>query len=295
MDDPVLSILVLTHNDCRYLEGCLRSIQEHVTCSFEAILVDNASSEPVSADYARRYPWLRVIRSDRNLGFNAGNNLAAKNSQGKYVLLLNIDTILLTDVAPAIDLLESNLKIGVVGAQSYSASHELRPSAGHFPKARRLVLIRSLWANPKVRYGPSDLHAFIVDWVEGSFLMTTADNWRIIGGFDEKNFLFGNDIDFCHSTYERGLAVVHCADVKYIHFGGYEVSRMGHLYAGFRDYHRKFSSPTERLMADVILRVGLLVRIFVYGLWFRLTKNARIGEKYRRFTEVHKNWAHATP
>jgi hypothetical protein len=112
-----------------------------------------------------------------------------------------------------------------------------------------------------------------------------------IGGFDEKNPLFGNDINFCRSTLGRGLAVVHCTDVKYTHFGGYGVNRMGHLYAGFRGYHRKFSNPSERLMADIVLRAGLIARILVYGLWFTLTKNASIGEKYQRFADVHRNWA----
>jgi N-acetylglucosaminyl-diphospho-decaprenol L-rhamnosyltransferase len=292
---PLLSILMLSHNDSKFLDGCLQSIAEKVSCSFEVILVDNASSPPVSDDFATRYPWFRVIRSEVNLGFNAGNNLAAKNAKGKYILLLNIDTILLTDVAPAMRLLESGLGVGVVGAESNGHSGGVRPSAGHFPLARRLWLFRSLWARPKVRYGPAALHAYKVDWVEGSFLMTTAENWTTIGGFDEQNFLFGNDIDFCKSTSERGLAVVHCADVRYIHFGGYGVGRMGHLYAGFRGYHRKFSGPAERLTAEIVLRVGLLARILVYGLFFWLTNNARIGEKYRRFADVHRNWAQSAP
>jgi hypothetical protein len=83
--------------------------------------------------------------------------------------------------------------------------------------------------------------------------------------------------------------------VKYIHFGGYEVSRMGHLYAGFRDYHRKFSTPLERQMADLVLRVGLLARILVYRLCYLLTKNERVGQKCQQFGEVWKNWAQLRP
>jgi GT2 family glycosyltransferase len=146
-----------------------------------------------------------------------------------------------------------------------------------------------------VAYGPTELHAFKVDWVEGSFFVTSRDHWRAIGGFDEKNFLYGNDVEFCRSTSERGLAVVQCTAVKYVHFCGYESSRMGNLYAGFRDYHRKFSTPIERQMADLVLRLGLIARILVYGLWYRLTRNENIGQKFQRFTEVRRNWAHLTP
>jgi len=292
---PLLSILMLTYNDGKFLEACLRSIEENVSSSFEVVLVDNGSSEPVPDDITKRYMWLRVIRSEKNLGFNAGNNLAAKNARGKYILLLNIDTVLLSDVGPAVRLLESNLKIGVAGAEAYSGSWELRPSAGHFPTWWRLWLFRSLWIKPRAPYGPSDLHAFKVDWVEGSFLLTSMENWRNIGGFDEKNFLFGNDVDFCRSTTERGLAVVQDKDVKYVHFCGFGVSRMGNLYAGFREYHQKFSGPLERWMANFVLRAGLVARILVYGLCYRLTRNARIGDKFRRFAEVRRNWAQSTP
>ena len=64
MTDTLLSILILTYNDGRFLEGCLNSIREHVSCSFEVILVHNGSSEPLPEGITERYPWLRVIRSE---------------------------------------------------------------------------------------------------------------------------------------------------------------------------------------------------------------------------------------
>jgi N-acetylglucosaminyl-diphospho-decaprenol L-rhamnosyltransferase len=294
MTQTLLSILVLTHNDGKFLEGCLSSIQRHVSCPFEVILIDNGSSEKLDETLNGRFPWLRVIRSERNLGFNAGNNLAARNATGEYLLLLNADTVLLSDVVPALILLQSDLKIGTVGAQAFGATGAVRPSSGHFPKASRLWLFRSLWMKPKVAMGPSQLQAFKVDWVEGSFLVTAAKHWKAVGGFDEGNFLFGNDVNFCRSTSMFGLAVVQCTAVKYVHFCGFGVSRMGNLYAGFRDYHRKFSTPVQRRNADLVLRAGLIARIIVYGLWFGATRDNRIGEKYRRFAEVRRNWAHLT-
>jgi GT2 family glycosyltransferase len=294
MTRPLLSILVLTHNHDKFLEGCLSSLQRCVTCPFEVILLDNASLQEIPDSLKARFPWLRVIRSEKNLGFNAGNNLAARNAKGEYLLLLNVDTILLSDVVPAINLLQSGLGIGAVGAQAFGASGELRPSAGHFPKARRLWLFRSLWMKPKVAWGPRQMHAFKVDWVEGSLLATTLKHWKTVGGFDEKNFLYGNDVEFCQSTSRSGLAVVQCTAVKYVHFGGYEVSRVGQLYAAFRDYHKKFSTPAEQRMADWVLRAGLVARIAVYSLWYRATRNENIGEKCQRFAEVRKNWAQLT-
>ena len=169
-----------------------------MSCSFEVILVHNGSSEPLPEGITERYPWLRVIPSEKNLGFNAGNNLAARAATGKHILLLNIDTILLTDVTPAIRLLESDFRIGVVGAKAYCDSGEPRPSAGHFPKAMRLWYFRGLWSSPKGFYGPRELQGHRVDWVEGSFLLTTAQNWVALGGLDEKNFYYGNRVPGKH-------------------------------------------------------------------------------------------------
>ena len=290
-ESPLLSILILTYNDGKYLNGCLESIQKNVSCPFETILVHNGSPEPIPEGIEPRYPWLRIIHSQKNLGFNAGNNLAARNSQGKYILLLNVDTILLTDVLAVVEILESDPEIGVVGAQSSTTSGEIRPTTGRFPRAWRLWLFRRLWRKPVESYPTKLGPAFRVDWVEGSFFMVRAADWKVLGGFDERNPLFGNDIDFCRAATEHGLVVVHCPKVQYIHFGGYGVSRMSHLYAGFRGYHAKFSGPVERLLANFILKAGLMVRILVYGLWYLVTRDHQVEDKWRKFSNVYKGWA----
>jgi len=294
MSERLLSIAILTYNDTEFLEGCLGSIREHVSCPFEAILLDSGTSKPVPAGITDRYPWLRVLRSDKNLNFNAGYNLAARNARGEYLLLLNVDTILLTDIAPALRLLESDLRIGVVGAEAYDPSGKPRSSAGHFPKAKRLWLLRSQRSHPKGFYGPPELDAHRVDWVEGSFLMTTAENWATSGGYDETTNYYGSDVSFCRSTSERGFAVVQCRKVKYIHFSGFRIGNVGRCYGGIRSYHRKFSGPVERLWVDIVLRVGLVVRISVWGLLYAITRNPRAGDKFRAFLNVHRNWAQIT-
>ena len=130
------------------------------------------------------------------------------------------------------------------GGEGLSAHRRAASVSRSFSKGHALWYFRSLWSNPKAYYGPRELQAHRVDWVEGSFLMTTAENWVALGGFDEKNFYYGNDVEFRRSTSERGLKVVQCSGVLSImpaYVGGFVVSEMSHLYAGFRCYHRKFS------------------------------------------------------
>ncbi|HEV3307953.1 MAG TPA: glycosyltransferase family 2 protein [Candidatus Sulfotelmatobacter sp.] len=288
-----VSILLVCYNARNFLEDCLNSIREKVTVPYEVILLDNGSSDDTAGFIAQRFPWVRLVRSEENLGFIRGNNLAAQQAQGKYYLLLNSDTILLGDIAPAVRLLESLFGIGIVGGEMYGAHRQLRPSAGRFPRAWYLWRFASLWVEARrmPHFGAPEWHAFQVDWVEGSFLMTSAENWQAVGGLDESNFFYGDDIDFCRSTRQRGLATVQCSEIQYVHFGGFEPSRTGYIYAGFRHYHQKFSSNFERLLADAILRFGLLVRIVLYGLRYRITGDAILGDRFRHFLKVHSSWA----
>jgi len=291
-NQTTVSFLLVCYNARHFLDACLNSVREMATVPYEVILLDNGSVDDTSEFVRERFPWVHLIRSEDNLGFTKGNNLAARSACGKYYLLLNSDTVLLSDIAPAIRVLESDPCIGVVGARMYDRRHKVRPSTGRFPRALRLWRFGSLWLNPNEHpYGPPTFHCFKVDWVEGSFFLTTAENWSKVGGLDEQAFLYGDDVDFCRSTANRGLLTVHCSDVEYLHFGGCDTSRTGYLFAAFRRYHRKFSTYPEQLLADLVLRVGLLARIVLYGLRYWLTRDALSGEKFRQFVKVQRNWA----
>jgi GT2 family glycosyltransferase len=255
------------------------------------ILLDNASADGTADYVAQQYPWVRLIRSDTNLGFTRGNNVAARLAQGDYILLLNPDTILKTDVEPAVRILRADPHVGVVGARTYLGNGEEGHAGGHFPTVLRLWKFTWLWANPtKHPYGEPALRAYKVDWVEGSFLLTRSNNWRAIGGLDEGIFMYGEEVIFCRSTRDNGLVTVHCPDVEYVHFAGFNLSRLGYQYAGFCKYHQKFSYWPERSLATFVLRVGLLLRIVVFGVIYKVTGRQRIGEKYRRVIQINKEW-----
>jgi GT2 family glycosyltransferase len=92
---PIASVIVLAHNDKKYLEGCLSSLldQEMPREDYEIIYADNASTDG-SADFvAERFPEVRVLRLDKNYGFAEGNNRAAAAARGRYVAFQNSDTI----------------------------------------------------------------------------------------------------------------------------------------------------------------------------------------------------------
>ena len=128
-----LSIIIVNYNGLQYLDDCLSSIEVKCTgLSYEVIFVDNKSTDSSVAFIDSHYSWVKVITSDENLGFARGNNLGVASSCGENLLLLNSDTVLLTDLDVFMDIIRLE-DIGVVGAQMFGPNNEPRRSFGRFP------------------------------------------------------------------------------------------------------------------------------------------------------------------
>ena len=294
--EPVLSVLLVSYRSQQFMRNCLDALLRHVSVPFEVVLVDNASQDDTLEIVRSKYPWVRTFQSDRNLGFTGGNNLAARHATGKYLLLLNCDTVLLTDVAPGIRILEQDPTVGVVGARMYDAHGDLRVNAGYFPLPKRLWKFTSMWMTPLSEpYGLPELSAFRHDWVEGSFLLTSAANWRAVDGFDESGFMYVEDVEFCGHTAQRGLATVQCSKLMYLHFCGYSTERIEYLYAGYRRFNASYSNRATQRMVDVVLLAGLIPRIAVYGILAQLTGKKAAKTKYKKFLHLLLHWKETAP
>ena len=280
--NPELSILLVNFNGKRFLDDCLIAIAKHVSVPYEIILVDNCSTDG-SAEYVEQnHPETRLIRNTRNVGFAAGNNLAASSARGKYVLLLNNDTILQTDVNLAIRLIESRPTIGAVGFKMLSPDLRPRISTGHFPAPWRLIKFSSLFDKADGIKGieSSDGISYrTVDWIEGSFIFTTRSAWDAAGGLDEGYFMYVEDVDFCQAIHRNGMQVAYVTTGAFIHYGGYSNARLGLLISGYRRYHKKYSKLLPRLAANSVLSLGLLVRLAGFGIAYLATRDVELKRK----------------
>jgi GT2 family glycosyltransferase len=288
---PVLSILIVNYNGGLFVDSCLRSIYDMVSLSFEVILFDNGSDDGSPEHIGITYPWVVLVRSKDNLGFVRGTNLAASHATGKYYLLLNVDTVLMSDLAAAVDVLEHVSSAGIVGATMLGHKGESRRNTGYFPSPMRLWKLSHLYCDPERKpYGQKQLHAFRVDWVEGSFLLTRSHLWRQTGGLDEAIYMYGEEVEFCKRCASAGYDCVLCTLVQYKHFGGFSLDRTPYLYRGFRYYHRKFSSSAVRVCADAVMKTGLYLRVVLYFLSYLVTKDPHTDKKRSAFSEVLRDW-----
>lgn len=270
-----LSIIIVNFNGKHHLQSCLQSIVEYcLGLDYEVILVDNASSDGSCEFVERQYPWVKLIRSNENLGFARGNNLGACHSRGDLFLLLNNDTKLQKPLQPMISLFDECKSIGVAGAKMLSEDGNYRLSTGRFLSPFRMIKF-SLLLNKKGVFRKGDFEKFEkriweVEWVEGSFLMTRKDIWLKLGGLDEGFFMYVEDVDYCKRVVDLGYKVVFDANVAYVHYGGYSVSRLEMLVFGYRRFLDRHFRGLDRYIGHLVLNIGLVARLVLFsgpGLW----------------------------
>ncbi|WP_262732434.1 glycosyltransferase family 2 protein [Gaetbulibacter sp. NE] len=224
-----LSIIIVNYNGEKYLSDCLESIEKQCQgFSYEIIIWDNDSKDNSIEFLQDNYiDKIKLIASKDNLGFAGGNNAAAKYAKGKYLLLLNNDTILLKSPKIAIKLMEKESNVGVVGMKMLGSEKEYRYSAGRYPNPIRLLKLSLLFE----KRGSFKTGRFktktpkTIDWIEGSFLLTKIDIWKKLKGLDERFFMYAEDIDYCKRVNNLGYLLKYIPISGYIHYGGYGDSR----------------------------------------------------------------------
>ena len=132
--DTILSIIIVNYNSKTVLKNCLSSLLAQTSeRSWETIVIDNASMEKIN-QLEIEFPKIKFIYNSKNVGFAAANNIGIKRANGKYILLLNPDTIVNENsFLPMINYLEQNDDVGVVGCKIFNAEGEIERSTHSFP------------------------------------------------------------------------------------------------------------------------------------------------------------------
>jgi len=258
-----LSILLVNFNGMSHLPTCLDSIHRFAPPGTQVVLEDNASTDGSVESAEKEFPWLQVVRSSRNLGFARGNNLAGKHAEGRFILLLNTDTLLLQSIAPVLEWLESHSAYGALTIKMIDGDRVPRACTGRFPSAMRLALLRLMLVSPE-EYG-SEV-AYDVDWVQGSFVLMRADLWRALNGLDEKYFMYAEDVDLCKRVWGVGFKCAYLPKWQYVHLGGFTHSRFPDQVRGLATYVEHHMAGLERVACRAVLFGGCLIRAAFYGI-----------------------------
>jgi GT2 family glycosyltransferase len=216
---PALSIVIVSYNAKADLERCLQSLHDHPPdLPHELVVVDNASSDG-SCQTARQWPKVRVIEAGSNLGFARGNNLGIRESAGELLLLLNSDTIV---PAGAVDALAAELQqrpdAAVIGPRLINGHGEPELSFGSMlsPWAE---LQRKYFTNPRA-IDQATRRDQTPDWVTGACLLVRRSDAEAVGLFDERYFMYEEDVDFCAAIRARGRRILFTPRVEVVHLRG---------------------------------------------------------------------------
>ena len=222
-----LSIAVISYNTRELLLACLQSVQDKTSgVDYEVIVVDNASRDG-SVDAVRaRFPHLTVIANAENVGFARACNQAASVSSGRYLLLLNSDTVMQAGtLRTMVTCLDQHLDIGAVSCLQRDEQGRLLQSCFPFPSIRDHV--RYAEALPTVvrrlvgTMPPADFtRSQDVEWANGACLMVRKAIFDRLDGLDEQFFMYFEDVDLCRRVQQLGYRVRHVAEGEVVHLLG---------------------------------------------------------------------------
>lgn len=230
MHNPDLSIIILNYKMDGLLKNCLQSIFEHeYNSSLEVIVVDNNSQDQSEEIVKNEFSHVKFIQTGANLGHAKGNNIGINVAKGRYVMILNPDTVFLEPVLDAlIHFLDQNKTVGMTTMQLKNPDGSLQPGAWNFHKLLT-PLYQRIPTLQKTKAGEAHLNEFNlsdwdrkssrpVQWAQGSCLIVRKETIDKIGLLDERFFLYFTDVDWCRRCWEAGYQVYYNADISLIHY-----------------------------------------------------------------------------
>lgn len=202
-----LSVVIVSYNVRRFVEQCLDSVQKASEgIDTEVFVVDNDSADDTVEVIGSRYPWVHLIANGENLGFARANNIAIRQAQGEYVLLLNPDTVVAEPtLREAVNFMDAHPQAGGIGVRMHNADGTLAPESRRaiptpwvsFCKmlgfSRRYYMSHLSWDEPGR-----------IEVISGAFCLLRRNALDQIGLLDEDFFMYGEDIDLSFRLLKGG-------------------------------------------------------------------------------------------
>lgn len=205
MNNGKTSIIIVNYNGIKWLKDCLDSIYKQIYKNIEIIVVDNGSIDDSIVFIRDNYSNIKIIENKKNLGFGTANNLGVNIATGDLLLFLNNDIKIKDDhfLKKLIDFKAKN-NLNITGPKILNFKEE------DVYEGRKL----SIDVTGYLGWGKKTFY------IEGCALLISKDDFLNLGGFDEKYFMYSEDIDLCWRAHIYGMKIGLCESAEIIHFGG---------------------------------------------------------------------------
>lgn len=261
-----LSVIIVNFNTCELLTNCLNSIFSQKEVRFEVWVVDNASQDGSAQMVEKDFPQVKLIKNKENLGFAKGNNLALKQARGKYLFLLNPDTIVKEgSLSKLVDFLKKNLQAGVVGAKILNPDGSLQPSVGKFYDLASVFLM--LFGGERagfLRSSPQKTKE--IDWVSGAALALRKEVLEKAGVLDENFFMYMEEVEWCYRARLVGFKIFFYPEVEIIHYeraSGSKSQAIWGIYQGLVLFFQKHKPAWQVIILRALLKAKAALALII--------------------------------
>jgi N-acetylglucosaminyl-diphospho-decaprenol L-rhamnosyltransferase len=280
MNCPSLDVIIVNWNTGPLLAECLQSV-----ASVEApdlriervVVVDNCSSDRSAEDLDTAGLPVRLVRNPENLGFARACNQGASGSRADYLLFLNPDTRLLPDsLSRPVAFMESRqaASVGICGVRNVGDEGQVMPSTARFPTLRIFIgkmtglseVLPAVFPTQFLRPEETETSRF-VDHVIGAFFLIRRSLFEDLGGFDERFFLYYEEVDLSLRARQLGFRSYYCAEASVYHRGrassdqAVSDSFSHHLHSRIRYAFKHFGAAGGRLLVGLTFTVELAARL----------------------------------
>ena len=228
-----LSIIIVNYKTKDLTLQTLKSVYKAALLKWklEVILVDNASGDDTLQTAKKKYPQLKIIQSETNLGFAGGNNLGLRQAKGRYLLLLNSDIIIEPDtLIKMVDFMEKNPRVGLATCRIELFNGKIDPASHRgfptpwvaltyfsglekiFPKNHLFGQYHQGWKNLNQTHE--------IDTPVGAFFMIKKEAIKQVGLLDETFFMYGEDLDLAYRIKKAGWQIIYTPITKITHLKG---------------------------------------------------------------------------
>lgn len=265
-----LSVIILNYNVRHFLELCVSSVQKAIEgLEAEIIVVDNDSPDKSCQMMKERFPQVKLIENKENLGFPKGNNIGVAQAIGKYICILNPDTVVAENTFSSI-LNPKNwqLNTGIIGCKLIDGTGNFLPESKRgiptpwvaFTKIFGLYKIFPNWKAVNQYYAQhlKENQSGKVNILVGAFMVMKRDLYLELGGFDEDCFMYSDDIDLSYRVLKLGKTNFYVHETTIIHFKGESTVRDGLYMKRFREAMQFFYAKhfKKSFVFDVMMKMG---------------------------------------
>jgi GT2 family glycosyltransferase len=274
---PALDVVVVSYRTPELLRECLRSLAQRDTTTQRVCVVDNASDDGSAALVSAEFPHVDLVSAPRNLGFAAAANTGIARGRAPYVLVLNPDTEVPAETLDALlALMEKKPDVGICGCKLVrpdgGLDHAARRSfptivgaLGHFTGAGRIQGAPRALA----QYRAPDVDGGPVDAVNGAFMLIRRAALEHVGGFDERYWMYMEDLDLCFRFAEAGWVTWYEPSVEALHVkaaasGRHRSPRLTlAFHSGMARYYRTHVAPRRSPIVNAVVYGGIATKLAV--------------------------------